>query len=51
MKVTTGTLVEIHYRLFDAEGTLVETTEEESPVRYKHGMEEILPGLEAGARR
>lgn len=47
MKVTKDTLVEMHYRLYDAEETLVESTEDEGPVRYQHGQDEILPGLES----
>ncbi len=37
----------MHYELFTASGELLETTQEDGPVRYVHGDEEILPGLEA----
>jgi FKBP-type peptidyl-prolyl cis-trans isomerase SlyD len=48
MKVRANTLVTIHYRLFDATGELVESTEDDGPVCYLHGNEEILTGLEGG---
>jgi len=44
--IRAGSIVEIRYRLFDARGELVETTDEEGPVRYRHGQAEILAGLE-----
>lgn len=47
MKVETNALVSMHYRLFDAEGELFESTAEDGPVRYRHGHDEILPRLEA----
>ena len=57
MTIRQGSTVEIHYELFDERGELVESTREEGPVRYVHGLGEILPGLEralegaaAGAR-
>jgi FKBP-type peptidyl-prolyl cis-trans isomerase SlyD len=46
MKVEARSEVELRYKLLDAEGHLVEETDEE-PIRYTHGREEILPGLEA----
>ena len=48
MKVGANTVVEMNYRLFDAEGELVESTSDDGPVRYRHGRDEILPGLEVG---
>lgn len=47
MKIGPNTFVEMHYELFTASGELLETTQEDGPVRYVHGDEEILPGLEA----
>lgn len=47
MNIRPGSVVEIAYRLYDAEGELVESSEEDGPVTYRHGREEILPGLEA----
>jgi len=46
MKVGKGARVSMHYRVFDAGGELVESTEDGEPVSYRHGHEEILPGLE-----
>lgn len=46
MKVQDGSLVAMNYRLFDVKNALVESTEEEGPVTYRHGNGEILPGLE-----
>jgi FKBP-type peptidyl-prolyl cis-trans isomerase SlyD len=46
VKVANDHWVEFHYDLFDARGELVESTAEDGPVRYLHGHEEILPGLE-----
>ena len=48
MKIEKNTFVEMHYRIYDDGGTLVESTEGDEPVRYLHGAEEILPGLENG---
>ncbi|MEW6072001.1 MAG: FKBP-type peptidyl-prolyl cis-trans isomerase [Planctomycetota bacterium] len=47
MRIGTGAHVEIHYELLDETGACLETTRDEEPVRYVHGEEEILPGLEA----
>ena len=46
MKITKGTTVTIHYDLFTEDGECVESTRDEDPVRYQHGDEEVLPGLE-----
>lgn len=46
MKVARDATVEIRYRLLDAAGNEVESTEAEGPLRYRHGRDEILPGLE-----
>ena len=47
MKIENETVVELSYRLFDQRRKLVESSDEEGPIRYRHGNEEILPGLEA----
>ncbi len=47
MKVTRDAVVVLHYRLFDAQGTLVESSDEAGPIRYRHGRAELLPGLES----
>jgi FKBP-type peptidyl-prolyl cis-trans isomerase SlyD len=46
LKITRGTTVSFHYELLDAQGEEVENTRDDEPVRYRHGDEEILPGLE-----
>ncbi|HED64254.1 MAG TPA: peptidylprolyl isomerase [Planctomycetes bacterium] len=46
MKIHQDAYVEIRYRLYDKDGELVESSEDDGPVRYRHGAEEILPGLE-----
>ena len=45
MKITRDAIVEIHYELF-SKGESLENTREDEPVSYRHGTEEILPGLE-----
>ena len=42
-RVSAGANVEVRFRLFDAHGDPVESDE---TIRYRHGHEEILPGLE-----
>ena len=46
MTITKNATVEIRYRLLDASGEVVESTEDEGPIKYRHGAAEILPGLE-----
>jgi len=46
MKISSDHWVEFHYELLDARGHQVETTADDGPVRYLHGHDEILPGLE-----
>jgi len=45
MRVTRDCWVELEYELRDEDGQLVEVDDDE-PVRYLHGHDEILPGLE-----
>jgi FKBP-type peptidyl-prolyl cis-trans isomerase SlyD len=45
--IQAGSRVEFHYELLDEAGRAVESTREEGPVAYTHGLDEILPGLEA----
>jgi FKBP-type peptidyl-prolyl cis-trans isomerase SlyD len=40
-------VVTIHFTLQDAEGNLLDTTEEDGPMLFLAGQEEILPKLEA----
>lgn len=46
MRIADGSIVELDYDIFDAEGELVETTSEEGPIEYVHGQGDLLPGLE-----
>ena len=46
MRVTEGSLVKIHYSLFDAEGELFESSEGEDPAEFVSGQGEVPPGLE-----
>jgi FKBP-type peptidyl-prolyl cis-trans isomerase SlyD len=57
MKITDGLLIELDYVLRVADGDVVETSEEEGPLVYLHGNEEIpakleqaLEGKEPGAK-
>ena len=47
MKITKGAVVELTYQLMDSKGQVVESADDDAPIRYKHGFAEILPGLEA----
>lgn len=40
-------VVELAYELVDERGASVETSDEDGTIRYRHGHEEILPGLES----
>lgn len=46
MKIEHGCLVGLEYRMFDADGELVEGGGEEGRIEYLHGHEEIQPTLE-----
>lgn len=46
MKIRDGCLVELAYTLYDADGQVVETSEEEENLRYVHGRQEIPEPLE-----
>ena len=56
MKIAKGTVVSLRYELSDANGTLLEKTDD--PISYLHGgydgifptVEEVLQGKEAGAK-
>lgn len=47
MKIGDNTVPSIDYELTDADGQLVESTKDESPLTYLHGANTIIPGLEA----
>jgi FKBP-type peptidyl-prolyl cis-trans isomerase SlyD len=47
MRITSGCIVELEYELRNAEGNLIENTQNEGSITYLHGNEEIPPALEA----
>ena len=47
MKIQKDKVVEIHYKMYLANGEMVETTEGEPALPYLHGSEEIPLGLQA----
>jgi FKBP-type peptidyl-prolyl cis-trans isomerase SlyD len=46
MKIAKDTLVSIHYKLTDDEGSLIDSSEGQEPLEYLHGHGQIVPGLE-----
>ena len=47
MKITNGCLVELELEVRDSEGEVVLSTEEDGPIEYLHGGEDLpMPGLE-----
>lgn len=44
--VKDGALVRIHYRMWSGD-TLLDQTEPETPLAYRHGAAQLVPGLEA----
>ena len=48
MRIQKGSHVVLRYELYDREGELLETSEDEGgePMEYTHGAEEIAPALE-----
>jgi FKBP-type peptidyl-prolyl cis-trans isomerase SlyD len=48
MMVTEGDVVTVEYTVRSADGRVIETTVDCSPLTYTHGQNEILQGLEAG---
>ncbi|MBN1237555.1 MAG: peptidylprolyl isomerase [Gammaproteobacteria bacterium] len=49
-EISANKVVTFHYRLTDAEGELIESSEGQEPVAYLHGRNNIVPGLESGLR-
>ena len=47
MKIEKDCVVTADFRLFDGEGTLVDSSDEGGSLTYLHGAEELLPGLES----
>jgi FKBP-type peptidyl-prolyl cis-trans isomerase SlyD len=46
MPIQKHSLVAIEYRLTDNEGEEIDSSGEDGPLTYVHGMQEIIPGLE-----
>ena len=46
MKIEKWKRVEMHFKLVDENGNLLDSTQEDGPVTYIHGMGDILPALE-----
>ena len=48
LAIEDGLAVTVHYRLTLPGGTVVDDSFDDEPMRYVHGSESILPGLERG---
>lgn len=46
MNISKNTVVQLHYSLFDEDGTLIEKTEADQPVAYLHGHKNMLESFE-----
>ncbi|WKD51057.1 FKBP-type peptidyl-prolyl cis-trans isomerase [Microbulbifer spongiae] len=46
MKVANHTVVEIHYTLKDADGSVIDSSANSDPLKYLQGAGNIVPGLE-----
>lgn len=46
MQIADKTVVKIDYTVRNAEGVLIDTSEEREPLAYLHGFNNIIPGLE-----
>jgi FKBP-type peptidyl-prolyl cis-trans isomerase SlyD len=46
MTITTNSVVQFHYTLFDENGQKLESSPEDKPALYLHGHGNIIPGLE-----
>lgn len=46
MKISSNTIVSIHYQLKDAEGNEIDSSSDAEPLRYLHGAGNIIEGLE-----
>jgi FKBP-type peptidyl-prolyl cis-trans isomerase SlyD len=47
LKIHKDCLVELEYEMRDADGELIESSQDDAPMTYLHGHEEIPPKLEA----
>lgn len=46
MKIANHSVVEIHYTLKDADGTVIDSSAGNEPLKYLQGVGNIIPGLE-----
>lgn len=46
MLIQDKSVVAIHYRLTDSEGTQIDASQPDQPLVYMHGTQSIIPGLE-----
>ncbi len=46
MAIAKNTVVQFHYTLKDADGTVIEVSDVSEPMAYLHGHNNIIPGLE-----
>ena len=46
MAIAKDTVVQFHYTLKDADGTVIEASHGNEPMAYLHGHGNIIPGLE-----
>ncbi|MEH6591108.1 MAG: FKBP-type peptidyl-prolyl cis-trans isomerase [Halioglobus sp.] len=46
MKIEDGRIVEMHYKLVDGEGQILDQSTDAEPLSYQHGVAGILPALQ-----
>lgn len=46
MNITENAVVQMHYKLTNKEGQLLDTSEGREPLTYMHGKQMLIPGLE-----
>jgi FKBP-type peptidyl-prolyl cis-trans isomerase SlyD len=46
MKIQDKTVVACNFKLYDQDNNLIDSSDNEGPLMYLHGMGELLPGLE-----
>ncbi|MCP4994182.1 MAG: peptidylprolyl isomerase [Gammaproteobacteria bacterium] len=46
MQISTGSAVTLNYVSRDASGEIIDSSDEDGPIKYIHGTEDLIPGLE-----
>jgi FKBP-type peptidyl-prolyl cis-trans isomerase SlyD len=46
MKIQDKTVVACNFKLYDQDNNLIDSSDNEGPLMYLHGMGELFPGLE-----